>query len=450
MLSALFFLCAFLGLVAMALWRYPICGLFLYIGVFYVHPPSRWWGDMLPDLRWSLSSAAVAVLAVLLHRKAAATGRRAWISTIPALVILLFLLWMGLQAPMALDSEAHNGAIVHVLKYLVMLFLVYRLADSLEKASDVLLAHVAGCAYLGWLCFVSGRTGDGRLDGVGGPGIDDANTLGMVLATGVVAAAALALTQQRWRRWVAALSIPLMLNGLILTGSRGAFLGLLGGSLTIALLCPPGRRLQFAGAAVLGVVLALNLVDAAFVERMFTITAAVKDKDEIDSSAESRVALFEAQKRMFAAYPLGCGHRGTAVLSVEFLDRQYLTTGPTGEVDAARSSHNTFMTVLVEQGVVGVLLFVWMTLWGLTAILRVKRLQSAGAPPQAVAPAIAACGALTVVWVSGQFTDYLLAEVQIWMYALLAASLDLLRRRNAQAVPAEAAAAVPASSYSHR
>ena len=67
MLSALLFVGTFALLAALALWRYPVCGVYLYIMIFYVHPPSRWWGQSLPDLRWSMLSAAIALLALIVH-----------------------------------------------------------------------------------------------------------------------------------------------------------------------------------------------------------------------------------------------------------------------------------------------------------------------------------------------------------------------------------------------
>ena len=39
--------------------RDPIFGLLAYMFEYYNHPPLRWWGDDLPDLRWSLLIASL-------------------------------------------------------------------------------------------------------------------------------------------------------------------------------------------------------------------------------------------------------------------------------------------------------------------------------------------------------------------------------------------------------
>jgi hypothetical protein len=53
------------GLVAA--FRNPMFGLCAYLWAFYNHPPSRWWGSELPDLRWSLIAAAVTLAAYVIH-----------------------------------------------------------------------------------------------------------------------------------------------------------------------------------------------------------------------------------------------------------------------------------------------------------------------------------------------------------------------------------------------
>lgn len=435
MITALTFATVFAAVFALALWRYPVCGLFLYLMAFYLHPPSAWWGYLLPDLRWSLQAAAVAVLAAYLHRRQRKEGWRPWATTVPGLLLIVFVLWMWFQNLWALDGADHMQASVQYTKYIIAFYLFYRLADTPQKLMDVLLAHAAGCMYLGYLCYMVGRSGDGRLDGVGGPGIDDANTLAMMMATGFVVAGTLFFSLTGWRRVFCVLSIPLMLNGLVLAGSRGAFLSLVAGCAVVFILRPPGRIWLFGLAGLLGVALMIRVVDQSFIDRMFTIRSAVQADGEIDSSAESRMVLIEAQAKMFAGHPLGAGHKGTAALSPRYLDERWLTRA--GEGEAQRSSHNTFMTVLVEQGVPGLLLFLWMVFWGFAQLVSIRMLRKQGAPPQLLSAAAACCAALTVVLVAGNFTDYLMAEVQIWMLALLASAMEQMRQWQVKA-PAKA------------
>jgi putative inorganic carbon (HCO3(-)) transporter len=426
MFSAAAFVLLFLGCSALAFLRNPMYGLALYLATVYVHPPSRWWAYMLPDLRWAFMAGAVALAAVVVNSVKLNTGNRPWFRTAPGIALLIFVSWFWLQNLWALDPR-HFDYSVQFTKYLVVFYIVYRLASGPRQTADILLMHVAGCAFLGLLCLYVGRSFGARLDGVGGPGMDDANTLGMYLATGLVVGAVLLLTLKGWRRIALLFALPIVLNGVFYAGSRGAFLGMLAGAAVVFFLSPPQRRWVFWMCAVLGILATFVLVDDKFVERMTTIRTAAVATDEADASSQSRLALVEAQLKMAIRYPHGAGFRGTEVMSREYLDARWLAKS--ADVSrAARSSHNTFMTALVEHGIPGAILYVWLTLWGAMAIVRVKALQRRGVSAESISPAAACCAGIAVVWAAGQFTDYLHAEVQFWLFAVLAASLEQLRQ----------------------
>jgi len=426
MFSAAAFVLLFVACTALAFLRNPVYGLALYLATVYVHPPSRWWAYMLPDLRWVFMAGAVALVAVVINSVKLDTGNRPWFRTSPGIALLIFVSWFWLQNLWALDPR-HLEYSVQFTKYLVVFYIIYRLASGPRQTADILLLHVTGCAFLGLLCFYVGRSYGARLDGVGGPGMDDANTLGMYLATGVVVGATLLLTLRGWRRMALMVMVPLALNGVIYAGSRGAFVGLLAGGAVVFFLSPPQRRWLFWTFAALGVAAGVVLVDEKFIERMVTIRTAAVSTEDADASSRSRLALIEAQMKMAARYPHGAGFRGTEAMSREFLDARWLSRSQDPST-AARSSHNTFMTALVEHGLVGAALYMWLTLWGVMAIVRLKILQRRGIHADLTSPAAACCAGIAVVWSAGHFTDYLHAEVQIWLLALLAASLEQLRQ----------------------
>ena len=141
---------------------------------------------------------------------------------------------------------------------------------------------------------------------------------------------------------------------------------------------------------------------------------------------------------MFLDYPMGTGHRGTAVLSPLYLHPRWLTTDE--KTGPARSSHNTFMTALVEQGIPGAVLFLWLALWTLIAILKLRRLELHHGDPNLTTLASAIGGVLAVIFVTGITADFLLAEIQFWMFAAFVSVLQLA----AVGSTSERAAASPA------
>jgi hypothetical protein len=420
----MYFAAAFLIFCAactvLAFVRHPIYGLYFYLAATYVFPPSRWWGHFFGETRWSLIAAGVTVVAVLLHR-GKLRPKPVWLASVPAMVFAMYAAWMWVQSPWALTLETHlNGSLQYV-KYLVAFWFVYRIVDTKERVRDVLLAHLLGCALLGIYAYATGRAGD-RLDGVGGPGMNEANTLGMYFATGAIVGLGLLITQGGWRRWLSLGCIVIILEGLILTNTRGAFLGLVAGGLVLTILKAKVHRRLFWLLAVVGLFGVASIIDQKFIDRMWTIQDVTSESEEADSSVRGRVVLLQAQLQMFLDHPMGTGHRGTDALSARYLDARWLTGRRSGE-EGARSSHNTFMTALVEQGIPGAALFVWLTLWTLLALLRLRGLEVQNGDPNLMTLTGAIGGALAAIFVAGNATDFLLAEVQFWLFATLVSIL---------------------------
>jgi len=454
-ISLIIFVVAFTAGLGLALFRHPVYGLYTYVAIFYVHPPSRWWAESLPDLRWSLLSAAVTLLAVLIHNPN--PGRPSWLSTAPGKILLVFAIWLWIQMAWALDVDEQRTAAVLFTKYVILFFLVYRLIDTPAEVRRFLMVHVAGCFYLGWLAY--GVDVSGRLEGVGGPGIDEANALAAQLATGVAAAAMFILVERRYVQWLCVLSTAFTLNGVVVAGSRSAFIALLFGGLALWYFKPKAHRGLFYLFATLALTLFAMVAHETFWERMSTITTAVEDRENADISAQSRLALIDAQWRMAAEYPFGAGHRGTAVLSPQFLEEQYLAAPDNPGEIAQRSSHNTFMTALVEQGIPGAIMFLLIWAWAARASLFVKR-TIVGEPPSTHAWTAAIAATLLIVLVGGMFVDYIKSEVQVWMLALLASMVTYAKQLSAKPafagigtsgeIPAKAAGRVTGPSPSLR
>jgi hypothetical protein len=417
-LTGLAFAVAFLMGIAACLIRHPRYGLYTYLAVFYLDPPHRWWGSTLPDLRWSLLAAVVTLLGTL--RLPPDRNQPTWTATTPVRLLIAFTVWIWIQNLWALAPPEHLEASILFTKYLVLFYLMYRICNSVDEIGRVLMLHVAGCAYLGILVILASE--GGRLEGVGGPGIDEANALGMFLATGIITGAVVMLAGGWLVKALTIVCMPLMLNGLVQTVSRGATLALMVGGLTLFFLRPPGYRRQFIFFGILGLLLVAIVAKDFYWERISTISSAVTQSEDVDSSAESRIVIIEAQLRMAAAYPFGTGHRGTAVLSPKYIAAKWLTVSqsdPNGV--AARSSHNSFMSALVEQGLFGAVLFLGIAFWSIKSVFRLRGFVARATDKRSRAGLYAggAAAAMMSVLVAGLFTDYIKTEVQIWMLAIL-------------------------------
>ena len=388
----------------LAFYSHPGFALFSYLWIFYNHPPAYWWGADLPDLRYSLFAAVAAFFAALSIK----TQRTApWFSNAGAKLITAYAVWMWIQVPWAIDSSVHVEGAILFTKYVILFYIIYKIASDEKTMEGFFWAHIAGCFLFGWVAYTSHVTG--RLETVGGPGVDDANLLAAHMITGLGVAGFMFMGLKGHRRWAAFFPIPFILNGIILTQSRGAFLALLASAPVAWYLSPRTHRRFVLIAIVLGGVLFLSLSNEEFWERTSTIFGAGDSQ-----SQETRVHIIGPQFQMFLDYPLGAGHRGNEFLSPKYIPEEFMSNA------GRRSAHNTFMAVLVDQGLPGALILTGLYVWVGVSLRRLKRLDKQGLPMLLGDYRAAVGTALVSCFVSGLFLNMLKTEVQIWFLALLA------------------------------
>ncbi len=413
-LTGLAFLAGFAIGIAMCFVRYPVWGLYTYVAVYYLDAPSRWWGADLPDLRWSLLSAGATLLATWIYTK---PQRQGWLNQGPFWIFIIYAAWMWLQSIWALTGTDHDYGLSIFSKYIIVLYLVYTLVDTKERALSFLFVHVVGCFYLGLLAY--GAYDGGRLDGVGGPGIDDSNSLGMQMGTAALCAAGLYLAFSDWRKWVAGVSLPFILNTVIMTGSRGAFVSLLAGGVAMYVFQPPKQMAKIIPYALAGIALFGYLASGYFWERVATINDAVQEQQEVDHSVATRLELLNKQWEMAKAHPLGAGHKGTTFLSYQYMSEEYMST------EGGRSSHNTLMSSLVDQGFPGLALWLILILLLIKRSLSLRRQFVQNSDVQFGWITASLFGALAVYWTAGMFAPLLKAEIYIWLTAVICAMSQL-------------------------
>jgi O-antigen ligase len=410
-LTGLIFLAGFFTGCVLAFARHPIFGLMTYVAVFYLHPPSRWWGASMPDLRWSMFAAVVTLVALLIRKKEVKPDLPVFSHKV-MIGLVMFFVWTLIQSLWALDAQLHSELVVLFAKYILLVALIYKCVDSEKNLRLFLWTHVLGCLYLGWLTYTTYR--GGRFEGFGGPGIDEANSGGLQIVTGIFVASSLFLMGSMKERLGLFGTMPFIINALITTISRSGFLATGCGGLIFNFFSPKPLRKVVRVLSVLAIALFLLLTNDTYWGRIESLKHRGEAVEGVDTGAK-RLEIMEAQWRMFLAHPLGCGHRCTAVLSTRYMG-DHLLTGR--DENKARSSHNTFMTLLVEQGVPGALLYVLMLLWIARKLLSLRRQYSAETSfVSQLLPAMAAIlGAITI---GDMFVDYLKFEARLWFLAIL-------------------------------
>lgn len=411
-LTGLAFVLLFMAGLVLAFVRHPIYGLHAYMLTFYMGPETAWWGSGLPNMRWSLLSAVVTLLAVMIYRQPA--DRPSWYSYGSVRVLIVLALWMWIQLPWALDTEQHMFLAILFTKYVIMFAMLYAALDDVDKVYQFAMAHIIGSFWWGYLAWQ--YTGGGRLEDIGTGDVAGSAFASMHVSTALAFAGFFFLSFSGWKKWISFLAIPFILNAIILMQTRGAFVGLVAAAPLALLFAPPARRKMVMVYMVLGGVLFFMVADPAFWDRMSTIRT-VEDQP-MEASAASRFDIAEANLRMFKDHPFGVGHRGNDLLSPLYMPPSLLTPK---EGSSIRSSHNTVMAILVDHGIVGILLFVLLHAKIAGAILRLRKLAAEAASPHALALAGGLATGLAIYWFNAQFANMIKAEVVIWIAAIAAA-----------------------------
>ncbi|HEX2609414.1 MAG TPA: O-antigen ligase family protein [Gemmatimonadales bacterium] len=275
---------------------------------------------------------------------------------------LLFVLSAGLGLLLYHDfGEIPKKFYTYVQLFLV-LWIIWELAPNRSRLIGLLVAYVAGCyvAAVGTILLYIREGHSLHRFAAGG---SDPNDLAMTMVLGFPMAWYLGMTHERpFVRWIARIYLPIGLFATVLTGSRGGMLTTMVAltivPLTLARLTPGKRSLAVALLLISGV-LAVAFVPSTVVARLETTTTTVEDL-----SIGGRFKLWVAGLRAFLARPVmgyGPGAYKPAI------------TPQLGAL--AQVAHNSYISVLVEQGLVGFVLYYAMvaTVW--YAVLKLPLLE---------------------------------------------------------------------------
>jgi O-antigen ligase len=396
-------------------------------------------------VRWSFIAAAVTLIAIFVSKQ---TRKPAIPMPAHGVVWLFmaFIAWIAIQQAWALDAAEHADLLSYYLKFTLAFVMVYYTIDSASSLRILMWTYVGGCFYFGWVAYTT-YTG-GRFEGFGGAGINEANAGALTIVTGTLLASSLFL-DGKWReRAVLFLMIPFMLNGLVTTISRSGFLALAAGGLVFLFFAPVRFRKQISVLGGLAVVLFLMLTGPAYWARMHSIQQAGETVQGVNTG-QDRLAIIKVQWKLFALHPLGCGATCTTVLSRNYLDKKYLAETADGEM--RRASHNTYMTIVVDHGIPGMILWGGMLLWVAVKCFKLGRMYRKQTGFLATAfPAIA--GIFAALAIGDLFVTYGKYEIRIWMIAIVMALLSIETARVKQeklAVAAPAGAADKPKSVPH-
>lgn len=388
---------------ALAVLVEPFAGLLLYLTFIYLRPGDRY--PALESLRLTLVIAFATCgvwLAQYLIRRRPALVRH------PVNVCLLGLLAAGLLSFVPISIRGGLTAVLSGLaKSVVVAVLLANLVRTPGRQRAVVWVVVllsAANAISAWNQVRAGETEfAGRAAGIGV--MADPNDLALTLVMALPLAIALWEGERGfYRRLLAALAAAALVNGVVVSQSRGGALGLMVVLFLEGFERVPGRQLRtvYTVGALLAGFVALN---AIFAQRGAGLLEAASE-----ANAMSRRAAWTAGMRMMVRRPL------TGVGLYQFPDR-VAEFAPPGSGELGITAHNSLVLVAGELGVPGLAFFVALLGHTLASALRVRRRL---AQQEATRTQRALGGAMARAF-AGWFTCafFLSQAYQVWLYILV-------------------------------
>jgi probable O-glycosylation ligase (exosortase A-associated) len=406
---ALIWLAGYFGFALLAFYH-PLFGLIGYFQDYYAHPPLRWWGDELPDLRWSLTIAIVTLIAYMVRR-----------GSLPELegkkhfqtkwLILLVLNAAVVTVHVAVWEDQSWEDTTNFVKLAILYFLITKTVRTEKHFRYLILVHIIGVLYWGWNAFDDPKRSAGRLIGIGGPDSLNDNAAAAHLLAILPFIWYVFIEGRRWEKILCMVAAPFVMNAFILANSRGAVVGLIGVGI-VSLFVTKGtyRRKTFLGLLLAGSLL-FSLADQQFIERQQTI-----DDYEADNAAIERRVSWEGALRLIRDHPFGTGGGG-----FEFLSPIYIPEIVEARDGERRNVHNTYLQAACEWGILGLTFFVGFLFSTICELHRLRRMP-ASTPEQRrlYAMSIAVELGLIGIMIAGIFGSRLQSESFYWLAAFTA------------------------------
>jgi probable O-glycosylation ligase (exosortase A-associated) len=333
--AAVFFLIYFTGLIMT--FRRPVYGVFTYLFEWHNHPPYFWWGDELPDLRWSYTIALATLISWLIHRAKQEPLEKP--DYRPAIWVILMVLNMYLVSFLyaVLPGASYEKAF-EVLKVVINFLLMVSIIRNHEDYRKMIWVMILCLGYWGWISF---NEGSNRDIGMVAPNATEENAVSAHVVALLPFIGMYFLTSKKKLAKIATLlMIPFLFNLIILANSRASFLGLLViGFFSIFLVKGKAKFAVIVG-LIAGAFIFNSLTNEQFKERQ---TMETYD----DGSATSRLHIWSGAYRMWKDHPFGVGGRGFAELSTDYIP----------EIEDDKTQHNTFVAVLTDWGFIGLTLY---------------------------------------------------------------------------------------------
>lgn len=295
-------------------------------------------------------TTAAAVVCISIERKMRKVG-------LELIIAGLLLFWMLMTSFWSIRPDLTYARALTFAQILIMVWLLWEFVRLGPERERVLRAYVLGCwvAIVGTvITYISGSSeyyGRAVMRGF------DPNDLGLIIASGIPIAWYIGTRNSALVSWLFRLYPAFGLIAIVLTASRGALISAAFAVPYIVLTLPRVNLRSKIALLCLGLglaVLAPNYLPESSMARLSTIGLQIATRD-----LNSRVDIWRVALDLFADAPIGGLGAGALPAGMSMVTGVYAV------------AHNTYISILAELGIVGLVLYL---ILGISLVSKVSRL----------------------------------------------------------------------------
>ncbi len=341
--------------------------------------------------------------------------------------VLAFFVWALASLVWAVDSGVALSNATRLVQVVLLMFVTYSAVRTTRHLHLLMWSFLVGAAASASYSLASGSYGQGgRLAGIFDPNFFAAELVGAMLFASFM----LALPQQPWTRFVLLVFLGIYGVAFVLTESRGGLIALGASFVAASALAGPVRARA----------IAVVLVVSAFALAYYADIAPSRIRERITNiSAESsagRVDEWKIALRIASDRPLlGAGLGNYKVVEPAYATRNINLLRVDYALRYQLETHNTYLNLLSELGIVGLGLFVALlavvVTTAMSGVRELARLADIKGELLARGLISGTIGTLVAyIFLSGQY------EKQLWLLLGLLAAIPTIARQRGEEVAA--------------
>lgn len=351
----------------------PLVGIIIYLGANVVRPEMLFWGGDGGSYVFKVYYALIILSSVIQGNilKFKLALQREYL----LMIWMLFAIYLSTIIGQN-QFERQQYFIVELFKTFVICGILYSVIDNYHNIKNILLTILGCLTFLGIWGIEQSIRGNARLEGLGGNSWGDSNGVAAMYVLFLPIAVALYFNSKLRYKIILTIAVVSIMAALIVcTKSRAGLLGMITGLLVFGYFSRRTMQIVKIGAIISLAV--LPFASEAYIDRMKTIQ--LGESDQIESSAGSRLILWQAGLMVFGDNPVfGTGFMTYPEAKMKY-ENEFMHLDDAFRSNIFRTvnkkvTHNTYIQMLSDCGLFGALPYFLIICGGILIGIKARRM----------------------------------------------------------------------------